>query len=247
MFSFCIWRIAWLIGGTHKDTRYRYRVAFAEHRHKLHKLHFHVQTPDGSSPALPSRLISIIVKITAQCTSMADARWPSGYRFLEWHPHSRLLLSASLLCPRASVLHPVNHLSIQPSVGSIVVYAQEGPERKWNKKHTHRKCLGRRADGISHPVGLFIVSGVEFGGMFKQRNELVDKHHYGYLASTLDSHRPSPLPPPTATISTATACLSPKLPPPIPPRQNLLSHHIYRVFGEETILGGPVFELDLVI
>lgn len=27
----------------------------------------------------------------------------------------------------------------------------------------------------------------KFGGMFKQRNELVDKHHYGYLASTLDA------------------------------------------------------------
>lgn len=134
LFSFCIWRIAWLIGGTHKDTRYRYRVAFAEHRHKLHKLHFHVQNSDGSSPALPSRLISIIVKITAQCTSMADTReWLPLFGVASTQPPPSSLRPHP--CPRA-VLHPVR-LSIQPSIGSIVVYAQEGPERKWNKKHTH--------------------------------------------------------------------------------------------------------------
>jgi len=40
---------------THKI---EYLVAFAEHRHKLHKLHFHVQNSDGSSPASPSLAIA---------------------------------------------------------------------------------------------------------------------------------------------------------------------------------------------
>lgn len=40
----------------------------------------------------------------------------------------------------------------------------------------------------------------KFGGMFKQRNELVDKHHYGYLASTLVA---------TTRICLPTSCTGP--------------------------------------
>ncbi|KAM8708209.1 hypothetical protein ACLKA7_015219 [Drosophila subpalustris] len=66
-----------------------------------------------------------------------------------------------------------------PSVS--VVYGQRRiPERK-NKTKTK---LG--AAGLSIALAVVYCVG-KFGGMFKQRNELVDKHHYGYLASTLNA------------------------------------------------------------
>lgn len=98
------------------------------HRHKLHKLHFHVQNPDGSSPASPSRLISIIVKITAQCTSMMLV---SGYRVRRRLPWLRVggvewrgveverewSSRGPIQAPRA--VQPFSH----PSIGSIEAIA----------------------------------------------------------------------------------------------------------------------------
>lgn len=59
--------------------------------------------------------------------------------------------------------------------------------RRRGKKRRVKNKTGRR--WIAHCVGwprvVYCVG--KFGGMFKQRNELVDKHHYGYLASTLDA------------------------------------------------------------
>jgi len=130
----------------------------------------------------PSLLISIIVKITAQCTSMLDAR--------EWLPR---LVSSGPICypicppiPTHTVLShriPVVHPSIHPSIEARSL-CPRGTRLKWNKKHTP-KCLGRRSRWHLASSWLVYCVGAEFGGMFKQRNELVDKHHYGYLASTL--------------------------------------------------------------
>lgn len=105
----------------------------------------------------PSLLISIIVKITAQCTSMLDAR--------EWLP--RLVSSGPIcypICPpsRPIPFHPIaSQSSIHPSIypSKPEVYAPEGPGSN-GIKNTHRNVWGAAADGISHPVGLFIVSGL---------------------------------------------------------------------------------------
>lgn len=74
-----------------------------------------------------------------------------------------------------------------------VVYGPRQPQRQetqvveGGKKREEKNKTGRR--WIAHCVGwprvVYCVG--KFGGMFKQRNELVDKHHYGYLASTLDA------------------------------------------------------------
>lgn len=129
----------------------------------------------------PSLLISIIVKITAQCTSMLDAR--------EWLP--RLVSSGPIcypICPpsRPIPFYPIaSQSSIHPSIhpSKPEVYAPEGPGSNGIKNTP--KCLGRRSRWHLASSWLVYCVGAEFGGMFKQRNELVDKHHYGYLASTL--------------------------------------------------------------
>lgn len=122
-------------------------------------------------------LISIIVKITAQCTSnFVDGKEWLPLPVLQGTPRTR---------PRRSV--------------AAVVYGPRQPQRQetqvvegeagvgGGKKRREKNKTGRR--WIAHCVGwprvVYCVG--KFGGMFKQRNELVDKHHYGYLASTLDA------------------------------------------------------------
>lgn len=125
-------------------------------------------------------LISIIVKITAQCTSnFVDGK--------EWLP-----LPVPQGTPRT---RPRRSVATRRLWSAAAPKARDTSGRRRRRSRSRRRGKKRREKNktgrrwIAHCVGwLRVVYCVgKFGGMFKQRNELVDKHHYGYLASTLDA------------------------------------------------------------
>lgn len=123
-------------------------------------------------------LISIIVKITAQCTSnFVDGK--------EWLP---LPLPVPQGTPRT---RPRSGPCTQAVSVSRRLWPAAAPKardtsgRRREKMEERKTKLG--AAGLPIALARVVYCVGKFGGMFKQRNELVDKHHYGYLASTLDA------------------------------------------------------------
>lgn len=125
-------------------------------------------------------LISIIVKITAQCTSnFVDGKEWLPLPVLQGTPRTR---------PRRSVAARRLWPSAAPKARDTSGRRRRrSRSRRRGKKRREKNKTGRRwiAQCVGWPRVVYCVG--KFGGMFKQRNELVDKHHYGYLASTLDA------------------------------------------------------------